>query len=74
MKITYLLFAFALILTVGCNNQPAKETKTETETVRVIEVEKAPVKKESETTISVGPNGGSVKTKKVDVKVETNNN
>jgi len=72
MKITYLLFAFALILTVGCNNQPAKETQTET--IKVIEVEKAPVKKESETTISVGPNGGTVKTKKIDVKVETNNN
>jgi len=69
MKITYLLFAFTLLAAVGCNNQPAKETKTET--VKVVEVE-APAK-ESETSISVGPNGGSVKTKKVDVKVETNN-
>jgi len=69
MKITYLLFAFALLATVGCNNQPAKETKTET--VKIIEVEKPA--KESETSISVGPNGGSVKTKKIDVKVETNN-
>ncbi|WP_164674964.1 hypothetical protein [Anditalea andensis] len=70
MKITYLFFAFALIWTMGCNDQPVKETKTET--VKVIEVEKAPVKEASETTISVRPNGGSVKTKKIDVKVETN--
>lgn len=70
MKITYLFFALVLLVSVGCNNQPAKETKTET--VKVVEVEAAPAK-ESETTISVGPNGGSVKTKKVDVKVETNN-
>ncbi|HSJ68579.1 MAG TPA: hypothetical protein VK921_12925 [Anditalea sp.] len=72
MKITYLFFALALLVTVGCNNQPAKETKTET--IKVVEVEAAEKPaKESETTISVGPNGGSVKTKKVDVKVETNN-
>lgn len=75
MKFTSLLFTFALLGIVGCHNQPTQQTKTETktETVKMIEVETPAKKVESETSISVGPNGGSVKTKKIDVKVETNN-
>lgn len=79
MKFIYLLSALALTFTFGCNNQPAEEqTKiVEKETVKVVEVEKpAPtpatkvvVEQEKGTSIELGPNGGSLKTKKVDIKV-----
>lgn len=75
MKSIYLLGAFALALTFGCNS--AKEEKVieskSVETVKVVEVE-APAKEEEEkeegTTIKVGPDGGSVKTKNVEVEVK----
>ena len=79
MKFVYLLSAFALTLTVGCNNQPApaEETKVvETETTRVVEVEapakevpatKVVVEAEKGTSIKIGPEGGSLKTKGVDI-------
>lgn len=80
MKLIYLVSAFALTLTFGCNNQPeAPETKVveaetkviEKETVKVVEApaKEVVVEKESGTTIQLGPDGGSVKTKKVDIKV-----
>lgn len=80
MKLIYLVSAFALTLTIGCNTQPETaetpvveaETKViEKETVRVVEApaKEVMVEKESGTTIQVGPDGGSLKTKKVDIKV-----
>jgi hypothetical protein len=79
MKFIYLLSALALTFTFGCNNQPVEEQATvvekETQTVKVIEVEKqAPatkvvVEQEKGTSIELGPEGGSLKTKKVDIKV-----
>lgn len=79
MKFIYVLSALALTFTFGCNNQPveeqAKVVEKETETVKVIEVEKqAPatkvvVEQEKGTSIELGPEGGSLKTKKVDIKI-----
>ncbi|GHA74075.1 hypothetical protein [Pontibacter akesuensis] len=79
MKFIYALSACALFLTVGCNNQPEAEQvevvekATETETVKVVQVEapveKVVVEKEKGTTIKIGPDGGSLETKKVDIKI-----
>lgn len=79
MKFIYLLSALALTFTFGCNNQPQDEQVkvVETETVKVVEVEKpAPVpatkvvvEQQKGTSIELGPEGGSLKTKKVDIKV-----
>ncbi len=52
------LFTCALfILMVSCNNEKKEEVKEKKATVE------APVKVEKKTEISVGPDGGSVKTK-----------
>lgn len=76
MKLIYVLSALALTVTVGCNNQPEKAQAevVEKETVRVVEVE-APaeqvvVKEDKGTSIKIGPDGGSVKTKSVDVEIK----
>lgn len=81
MKLIYLVGALALTLTFGCDSQPAEEqTKViEKETVKVVEVdapaekvvvEKAPVEEEKGTTIKIDREGGSIETKKVDIKIE----
>lgn len=71
MKFSYLLTMIALTLTFGCNNQPAEDQTKET--VKVVEVEspakKVVVEQEKGTSIEIGPEGGSIKTKKVDIKV-----
>ncbi len=83
MKLIYLVGAFALTLTFGCTNQPEKEQAAvvaqepakvvEKETVRVVEVEtpakKVTVEENKGTSIEVGPNGGSLKTDRVDIKI-----
>ena len=85
MKIVHLVSAFALALTLGCTTQPEEaETKVvEKETVKVVEVEtpakevivvEAPAKEvvveeQKGTTIKIGPDGGSIETKKVDISV-----
>ena len=83
MKFTYLVGMIALTLTFGCNNQPAEEQVKvpaeeqvkviEKETTKVVEVEapakKVAVEQEKGTSIEIGPEGGSIKTKKVDIKV-----
>lgn len=75
MKFTYAVSMLALVLTFGCNNQPADEQVkvVEKETVKVVEVEapakKVTVEQEKGTSIEIGPDGGSIKTKKVDIKV-----
>lgn len=79
MKFIYLLSALALTFTFGCNNQPAEEQVkvVEKETVKVVEVEKPAavpatkvvVEQEKGTSIELGPEGGSLKTKKVDIKI-----
>lgn len=79
MKLSYLVGALALTFAFGC--QPAEEqTKVvETETVKVVEVEapaekvvveKATVEQEKGTTIKIDRDGGSIETKKVDIKIE----
>jgi hypothetical protein len=80
MKFIYLVSALALTFTFGCNNQPQEEQAKviEKETVKVVEVEK-PVpaatkvvveqEKAKGTSIEVGPEGGSLKTKSVDIKI-----
>lgn len=75
MKFSYLLTMIALTLTFGCNNQPAEDQTevVEKETIKVVEVEspakKVVVEQEKGTSIEIGPEGGSIKTKKVDIKV-----
>ncbi len=63
MKIVYLLGFLALSMTFGCNDKPAKET------VKVVEVPA----KDTSTKITIGPDGGSVKTKKVDIEIKNKN-
>ena len=53
----------ALSLTFGCNNKPAKETVKET----TIEVK---TEKEADTQIKISSDGGSVKTKKLEVEIK----
>ena len=77
MKLIYLVSMIALMLTFGCNNQPAPAEAeapiVEKETVKVVEVEtpakKVVVEEEKGTSIQIDSEGGSVKTKKVDIKV-----
>lgn len=76
MKFIYVLSALALTFTVGCNNQPAKEAAevVEKEIVKVVEVEapvaKVVVEEQKGTSVKIGPDGGSVKTKSVDVEIK----
>lgn len=77
MKFIYVLSALALTFTVACNNQPAKEAAAEVvekETVKVVEVEapvaKVVVEEQKGTSVKIGPDGGSVKTKSVDVEIK----
>lgn len=85
MKIIQLVSAFALTLIFGCNTQPEEvETKiVEKETVKVVEVEtpakevvvvetpakEVVVEEKKGTTIKIGPDGGSIETKKVDISI-----
>ncbi|WP_299700802.1 hypothetical protein [uncultured Pontibacter sp.] len=79
MKFIYLLSALALTFTFGCNKQPQEEQVkvVETETVKVVEVEKSAatpatkvvMEQEKGTSLELGPEGGSLKTKKVDIKI-----
>ena len=72
MKFIYLISAIALI-SFSCNNQPKEaETKViERETIREVEVKaEAAPKKEKGTTVKVGPDGGSIETEKVDIKIQ----
>ncbi len=66
MKIIYVLGFLALSMTFGCKEKPAKET------VKVIEVP-APAAKDEATKIKIGPDGGSVKTKKVEIEIKDKN-
>ncbi len=71
MKIIYLL-SFCALFTFSCNQPAESETKIiEKETVKVVEVEAAPIKEEQKgTTVKIGPGGGSVKTEGVSVEIE----
>jgi hypothetical protein len=81
MKLIYVLGAFALALSVvSCNEQPKETTTTIIETEKVIEVPKAVVvevetpkavvvEEKKETSIKIGPDGGSLNTKKVDIEI-----
>ena len=80
MKFIYLVGAFALTLTFGCNNQPEQEQPVvveketvEKETVKVVEVEtpaeEVVVEEEKGTSVEVSREGGSLKTKDVDIKI-----
>ncbi|MFC3416170.1 MULTISPECIES: hypothetical protein [Algoriphagus] len=64
MKVLGILCLFALTMFMGCNDK--KEAVKET----TIEVK---VEKEADTEIKIGPDGGSVKTKKVEVEVKNDN-
>lgn len=63
MKIIGVLGFLALSLAFGCNNKPAKETVNET----TIEVK---TEKEADTQIKINSDGGSVKTKKLEVEIK----
>ncbi|WP_187264640.1 hypothetical protein [Pontibacter beigongshangensis] len=81
MRFIYMVSALALFITAGCNNQPEqaevveKEVVVEKETVREVQVEaKAPatkvtVEKEKGTSLEINREGGSLKTKDVDIKI-----
>ena len=76
MKFIYLICASALAF--ACNNQPAPEKVTHTETIKVVEVE-VPAKKvvveekkveeKKSTEVSVSPNSGSFKTKGLEIEI-----
>jgi hypothetical protein len=68
MKTIYLIGVCALVLLAASCNEKPKETQT---IIIEKEVEEKPVPvEEKRTTIKVGPDGGSVKTKDVDVEVK----
>lgn len=61
MKILGIVGVFAMIMAFGCNNKPEKEVVKETR----IEVK---TEKDAGTQIKIGSDGGSVKTKNVEVE------
>jgi hypothetical protein len=78
MKFIYFICASALVFASACNNQPAPEKVTHTETIKVVEVEAPAAKvvveeKRSEdkktTEVSISPNSGSFKTKGLEIEV-----
>jgi hypothetical protein len=75
MKFIFLVGVFALAFVFGCNNPPPPEqTKVvERETVKVVEVKPEPVKvvveEEKGTSVKIGPDGATLKTKKVDIDI-----
>ncbi|GAB2617505.1 hypothetical protein [Belliella aquatica] len=67
MKILAVVGILALTMSFGCTDKTEKVTKTEIRT----EVQK---EKEADTQIKIGTNGGSVKTKNVEVEIKNENN
>jgi len=63
MKIIYVFGILFLSMTFGCNNKPVKEEVVE----KKVEVT---AEKEATTKIKIGPDGGSVKTKKIEVEIK----
>lgn len=73
MKVIYFVCALALTCMFSCNK--VKETKAaDTQTSTTVEVQapatKVVVEKEKETSIKIGPEGGSIKTKNVEVEID----
>lgn len=69
MKFIYLLSVVALSFIFGCTSKEEKTSETKTvETVKVIEKE-APAEDETATKIKVDSEGGSVKTKDVEIEI-----
>lgn len=76
MKLIYVTGLLALALTFGCNNPPPQEQTrvVEKETVKVVEVKPEPVKvvvveEEKGTSLKIGSDGATLKTKKVDIEI-----
>ncbi len=82
MKFINLLSACAITLAMGaCNNQPAetapapapvvieKEVVKEEPLKKKEEIKKEVVSEKKTTTVKFGPNGGSLKTDKVDIEI-----
>lgn len=76
MKFIYLIGAFALTLTFGCNNAPQEEAKViEKETI-IVESEAPSTtviveeKEEAGTKVVIGPNGGSLESKDLDLEIK----
>lgn len=67
MKILGIIGVLALMMTIGCKDKTEKEIVKETKTV--VETEK-----EAATQIKIGTNGGSIKTKNVEVEVKNEKN
>ena len=74
MKLIYLLGVCALTLSIAsCSETPKEEAKTIIITEKVVE-QPTPVvieveKDKKETSIKIGPDGGSLETKKVDIEI-----
>ena len=81
-KLSYLITAFVIALSLAsCNNQP-KETVTETKTEIIkevpapketpapkeVEVKKEVVKEKKSTSVKIGPNGGSLESDEINVE------
>lgn len=66
MKIIGVFGILAFALAFGCNNKPAKET---TKTVNETKIE-VKTEKEADTQIKISSDGGSVKTKKLEVEIK----
>jgi hypothetical protein len=65
MKVIYLVSALALTCMFSCN-----KVKEEKSTAATPVTTKAVVDQEKETTIKIGPDGGSLKTKNVELEIE----
>lgn len=74
MKVIHLVSALALSFMFSCNQvkeEKSNDTKTETpEAVVEAPAAKVVVEKEKETSIKIGPEGGSIKTEKLEVVID----
>lgn len=66
MKALAVVGILALTMAFGCTDKTTKETKTEIRT-------EVKADKEADTQIKIGKNGGSVKTKKVEIEIKDEN-